>query len=546
VGVFEGLLGGFLGRKGEIEQQNLAEAQRASQREQAIFGALVNADDPEVRALAISGLLDSAQPRKKKGGLRGWLGEMESSPYLPQIQSLIHTPVTEQGTFQLPGEAEGLAGPPPGLSTVKPTIVQTPNPSAPAAQPTTSLVEQSVQPPPAPQTYVQPPPTPYSVSHPRQVFMGPLERFQQEAVAKAGADVEGAVTALMRLGLPRDKAIEQVRQEQLRKTAGISGQTYAEGEITPDPLSPTGYSQTLYLRSDPKQTYTIPAMPKTALSSRAVNSTEAVAHELFGKPDEDPRSVMARLTPEEMAQVNKTVNERSVTQAGQTTAAREAASNLAFTQKWLTAEQAGNLGVPIGSSLSDLQGFSPLTEDQRKRKDAVIALAPQVTAIEDLIRKVIPAGMNAVQASAVIASKRLRRDPDYARLEGEINRAVGNIARVLAAENGRLTQPDVERASKSLADLQGWTDTQESALARLQDVSGAMDRILADLRTGGEPALRKSGGPPPPTQMQVPGLFLGADGQLHTGSATGPVYQPQSAPMSPAVPFSPQTIRPVR
>ena len=560
IGIFAGLLGGFLGRKGEIEQQNLAEAQRSQAREQQILGALVNADDPEVRSLAIAGLLHAAQPGKRKGGFKGWLGEMEASPFLPQIQSLINTPITEANPAvgAVPTGAEIPATTLPsrqsvtglGLPSVQPSLTETPNAAAPLAQPATALTEQKgVAPPPTPTAVTSAPPIPYTVQHPRQVFLSPMDRYTQEAITKAGADVAGDVAAYTELfgGGPaaRAKAIEIVRQERLRKGAGAAGQSYAEGNVEPDPLSPTGYSQILYLRADPKQTTRIPAQPPTYMTRSFGQDRESISREpqFGGKPYfEQP--------PEVQAAINAELQKREVSQAGAVTGARATANNLAFTQKWLDPTEAAKLGVPIGSSMADLQGFTPLTEDQRKRKDAVLALAPQMTNIETLVRQVIPPGVSALQASAVIAQKRLRRDPTLAQLEGEIARAQGNVARVLAAESGRLTQPDVERAMKSLADISGWTDTQESALARLSDVSAAMDKILADLRQSKEPSLGGPNGPPPPKGQQVPGMFVGADGQLHTGSPSGPVYQPGAAPATASptgtVPFNPQTIRPVR
>src|SRR5919201_3895453 len=88
------MLSGFNQRKGEIEAQNYAEAQRSREREQGVFQALINSPDPDIQSLAVAGLLHSAEPGRRKKGFAGWVGEMEGSPYLPQIQSLLNQPVT--------------------------------------------------------------------------------------------------------------------------------------------------------------------------------------------------------------------------------------------------------------------------------------------------------------------------------------------------------------------------------------------------------------------------------------------------------------------
>jgi hypothetical protein len=104
VGWLEGWLTGFHGRHREIEQENLALAQQASEREGKIYEALLNAPDPKVRGYAATGLLQSTQPRQRKGGLAGWAGEMESSPIYPTLMKYLNTPQL-QGYEDVPGTA---------------------------------------------------------------------------------------------------------------------------------------------------------------------------------------------------------------------------------------------------------------------------------------------------------------------------------------------------------------------------------------------------------------------------------------------------------
>ena len=119
-----GLVQGFGARKSEIEQQNLQEGLRMRQREGQILQALSASPDPEVRSLAIAGLLDSAGPAKRKSGLQGWIGQTESSPYLSQIRALSPTVTREQTMTDVP--------------TQQGYIPATPPQAQPAAQPTTN------------------------------------------------------------------------------------------------------------------------------------------------------------------------------------------------------------------------------------------------------------------------------------------------------------------------------------------------------------------------------------------------------------------------
>lgn len=313
-----GLLSGFLDRKGQIEQENLRQADLSRQREGQVFNALINSPDPEIQSLAVAGLLESAKPGRRKGGFGGWLGQMEQSPFLPQIQSLIQTPVRE--TRQVPVEPPTVQGylptPPPGVgAAAQPTT--SPTQGGPLASPQTGPAAQ--EPPIQDWVGAEPrdlgpvatdprlataPPTlrPVTTERPRQVFRTPEDQALLTARARAQGDVEGEVAGLVASGIPEAQARDTVRQKMLRLSrGGAVGQTYAEGNIVEDPDSPTGWSQTLYLRADPTQTQRIPAESPLARSTRGANALEAVAHKRYGRPGEDPRAVLTRLTPDEMA-----------------------------------------------------------------------------------------------------------------------------------------------------------------------------------------------------------------------------------------------------
>ena len=92
-----GLLSGFLGRKGEVEAENRRAAELSSQRESDVYRALLGEGvNPEIQAMALAGMLESAQPKKKKGGFKGWLGEMETSPTFQRLQQFLTTPQVEE------------------------------------------------------------------------------------------------------------------------------------------------------------------------------------------------------------------------------------------------------------------------------------------------------------------------------------------------------------------------------------------------------------------------------------------------------------------
>lgn len=444
MGAWEGLLGGFMDRKYAVEKQNYEQAIAAGEREQKIFSTLINSDDPEIAQMAMAGLLDSANPKKKKGGLRGWIGEVESSPYLSRIQALLQTPVTEKGSIQLPGEAEGMNGPIPGMPNVTPTITQ-PAGNQPAGMAPTSMVDAKTQAsaPPQPMTYTQPPPIPTTTQRPRQAFMSPYDRAMQAEEAQNRGGVRGRVAGYMEAGGTREEALA-IERARLR-AGSAAGQTYAEGEIVPDTTSPTGYSQILYLRADPTQTIRQPAMPKMAGSTRAANEPERIAFEMFGRPGEDPRTTMTRITPEEMAEVSEIVRTRATAQVGdeaQERAMRTALAEAAAPLSRMDAFQATQ-------SLRDdwLKVSTPL--DAVRRQLGVLAAAEQA-----INRGDTPAGSEAIIVTfeKMLDSLSVVRESEYLRPafnQSLYEQVAGYIARL--REGGASMRPEVLRTYVRLA-----------------------------------------------------------------------------------------------
>jgi hypothetical protein len=203
------------------------------------------------------------------------------------------------------------------------------------------------------------------------MLMTPEEQQLRTSKAKAQGDVEGEVAGLIATGMSEQEARELVKQKYARSArgaaadtfaegeiipdassptgytqilynrtdpskqqripampkTGAAGSTYAEGEIVPDTTSPTGFSQTLYLRSDPTKQQKIPAASKTATSSRSANAVEQVAFSEYGSqfPGATPRTIVERLTPQQMQDVIQKVDQRATDLRFDTTAAAGAA-----------------------------------------------------------------------------------------------------------------------------------------------------------------------------------------------------------------------------
>lgn len=317
MGYETGLLSGFLGRKREIEAERLDEAHRAADRESRVYESLLGSPDPEIQALAATGLLESARPRRRKGGISGWLGELEGSETYGSLQRLINSPVAVTEKVQTAPGAPGLPSKQitPAASTMQtsPSLTE-----APMGTPSQSMTEPGA-PPAKPLEYVQaqgpaigrPPEfTTRTTMQRRKVFASPEDIAVAQARGKAFGDIEGKVQGLVISGVPEEEAREIVKQMMLRTARGTAGATYAEGNITPDPESPTGWSQMLYLRADPSKIQKIPAAAPGTLRQSPPNQQEMVAFEMYGKPGDDPRTLMSRLQPEQMANVLKRMQSR--------------------------------------------------------------------------------------------------------------------------------------------------------------------------------------------------------------------------------------------
>lgn len=138
----------------ELMQQNYAEGLAARDRERSAYNALLSSPDPDIRAMAASGMLEMAQPAQRQSGFAGWMGKIQASKTYPQMQTLMRSPVMRQ--MQVPGTptlsstqtSQGV----PVAPGVQPTLDQKPE----TAGMTTAPPATQGGPPPKPTGYTTP------------------------------------------------------------------------------------------------------------------------------------------------------------------------------------------------------------------------------------------------------------------------------------------------------------------------------------------------------------------------------------------------------
>src|SRR5262245_61702965 len=86
MGWLEGLLTGYANRHYEIGREKMREAELAADREERVFNTLLNSQYKDIQDYAAAGILDLSNPRRRKGGVAGWMGEIEQTPYLDMIR----------------------------------------------------------------------------------------------------------------------------------------------------------------------------------------------------------------------------------------------------------------------------------------------------------------------------------------------------------------------------------------------------------------------------------------------------------------------------
>lgn len=140
-GYWGGLVEGFSARRNEQIQQRQAEDAARRAQESKLYEYLLQSEDPEIKSLALSGLFESAQPGKRKGGMAGFLGEIQGGQVYPMIRARMdeYVPVPPRETGgPSPATSPGAAAMPstspvtPGSAPIPPAAAQPSIPQAPA------------------------------------------------------------------------------------------------------------------------------------------------------------------------------------------------------------------------------------------------------------------------------------------------------------------------------------------------------------------------------------------------------------------------------
>lgn len=567
-----GLLSGFLGAAGE-ERKRVADDQlRRDEFELRILGELSKSPDTEIAQHAIAGLLNFADPRAKRKGLAGFVGETAGHPALPTIRALIGQG-RQEPTVTDPGRVANLP-----FSQRHPEIRQTPGPGA-AALPATSPVQGGPMTPPSPagagggvgrgdegydQVELQqgpsgpvavvsrsrpgpvaaaaprpaapptPPPSLPTVGTqtvPRRVFSsGPYED-------RLRGLVEGAAS----VGAPLSP---QQKQQIALELAGFSGGglgaggSVGEGNVVPDPSSPTGFSQLLYSRQTGAVTSRIPAMdPKKTASAAAGLSTviNPVTGEVFvvSKPGVmagDPHAVQAVGAPGQAPQPPQTpgappappMTPQGTVAPGAPPASPGTLNVGGIADRKQAAEDATLLsptenrayGTPSGTTRGDVRqrGLLPRTEQEQQAIDDVDRALTLLPKIRDLTMKlfgdrVLPnlarmmpfVGGGAERLAQEASLTNLMNTPEYADLNALIEAALPGAARI-SGNRGNLSEQERENARASFPnlgkELLNVPDTASMAIQKVQSLEQRLRNVRGIFAGGAEPPLQAGTAPP--------------------------------------------------
>lgn len=531
---FGGLLGGFSDRRTEVERQNIREAELSNDREGRIYETLLSSPDPEIQAMAATGLLESAQPRKKKGGIRGWLGEVSANPTFGKLKSLIGTPVqTNAGETELPSPAHTDYS---GSNTGQ--ITTPSDASAPMGTAAHSLTEPNAPAGNKPQAISASVGTPPTFG-PRKVFASEEDRAVAASRGKARGDTEGAVEGYVATDMSRPAALQQVQNERLRSANGATGMQSISGEIVgPDGRTTPAFgilNKTRGVYLDPNTRQPIQGFrPRTSTGSTSYGADRnAVSMELFGVSP-------SQLTSTQMATLNSTVQSRV-----QTTAYNRGVGTG-------RAKIETELASPIGPSAAKIYNVSPTTtlgelsntltldDTQKQRLYAIGQMDVALNHIEQGILDVfpqVPEGFGGVLKTAFsLGVQKLAGDGDLAALDAAIESSLAQVAQFSGQPGSRLSDNDIKMARATLATLKPSIfngDTINTAQARLNVIKELFDKARASVP--GQPAAgtaaigtrppaggnaqivspRTATPPPSPTNSSGPaGLFVNEQGEL--------------------------------
>jgi len=437
VGYVEGLLGGFMGRKREVETENIRQAELANAREAKVYEALINSPDDEIRTAAITGLLTTTQKPQRAGGLRGWIGEMAANPAYEKIRGLVNTPVEVDepippggqisaqptGSLAQSATAATQVGAPP-LTAIEPATreaaaAQMEPGSEPYVDETVQAPIQGAPPisstPGAPSLPGGAAPVPggtpgtQRVTRPRQVFMTEEERTLRQYSARERGEILGVVAAYEAVGLSHEDAVKRAiaERERSRGLGGAGGYQSIPGQM-PDGTPAFGvFDRARGVYIDPATQRPLAGFqPRTTTGSTSLGADrESIAREMFGKP-------AAQLSTAQMAQVNDRLKTFSGEKAGAVTSGRgEAAAGVPLStqqrfqattdlsKQWTEASSASRemkrqyglmkVGLdryeadPIGGSQAVLVTFQKILDPTSVVRESEYARSPQGLALLD-------------------------------------------------------------------------------------------------------------------------------------------------------------------
>jgi hypothetical protein len=531
VGYLEGLLGGFTGRKREVEQENLRQAERANTREADFYKLLIEHGTPEFQAMATTGLLESARVPQRKGGLRGWLGEMQENPTYSKVLGLINQPemtgvetavTPTSGAIPTPpspslaqsGTAATQVGAPP-LTAIEPKPDESYAVSPEGAQRIDETVQAGAEPPAATAGVPANLPGAATISQrvgtqPRQVFRSPEEEIMTRYSAQERGELEGVIKTLTPY-IGREAAVKQALEERQRsRGVGATGMQSIAGEM-PDGTPAFGvFDRASGKYKNPDTGQPLEGFrPRTTTGSTSMGADrESIAREMFGKRP-------AQLTPEQMAQVNDRLLTFGGEKAGAVTAGRgEAAA-----------------AVPLSTNqrsqkIDELHSqWWKATESARKIQSAAAKLKVAEAAIDrgDLAvagEAIIVTFERALDENSVVREAEARRPGTFSslltRIEGYRDRLVKGGATIPADELRKYVRFGQEVAQTS-SDLVRFERQRITGQARSFAIEP--EHIFGADVIGAPPPGAQTAVPKPPAaggglNAPVPGLFVDEAGNL--------------------------------
>lgn len=514
-----GMVSGFNQQRDKIEEQNFKEAQLQRQREAAIYEALINSPDPDIRAHAITGLLDSAKPQSRQAGISGWLGKMQQNPALGRIRALIDQPVASQEpTYGLPStQTSGVIGMPPGQTS---SMAQSEASPTEAGSPPMPSIAPTIQPQLKTTQAAAPVTGSKTVLRPRQVFETPESLVLKKNRAEAQGDVEGKVAGLVAAGFTDVEARAIVKSQMERAARGIGASPFqsipgeivaADGTVTP---AYGVFDRVAGHYKDPVSQLPLTNFrPRTTTGSRSLGTFYEIAAREKGFASG------GMVPPDRVLEVETRAQELAQAQAKAT----GTGTGQARFEAPLTPTQAQQVGAPVGSTGPQLAGQTVPTAAEQTRSVAITNITNELDRIEQLI-SVLPSDTELGGRAPNVVMAVRRRMPEtraqVAALEAAIDGILASLARSVQENRGAQSEADAQRAYASIGAIKGSLsdplggDTQESVKARLAETRAALMRIQSLTPTRVQP-----------TPQGQPGIGTAPPGAAPATPAAPKAYQ---------------------